>query len=397
MNIAIPSKHTALVQRAQAQSLRIASSIAILVICICSSAVSWSQERWTVEQAKKWQEERGWLVGANYLPAYAINQLEMWQIGTYDPERIDKELGWAQSLGFNSMRVFLHDLLWTGDGKDLTERMDQFLAISAKHKIGIVFVPFDSVWDPQPVAGKQRDPKRGVHNSGWVQSPGASILGDPAKHVMMKPYLQGILRRFKDDPRIQAWDLVNELDNDNANSYGRNGTKTELPNKAEMGTLFAKRCFEWAREVNPSQPLTCGVWIGLWEDESKLSPMEKLCLEQSDIITFHNYGDGESLKRAVKSLSRYDRPILCTEYMARGNNSLFDPNLQVLKDLNVGAHNWGFVDGKSQTIYPWDSWQKPYDKEPELWFHDIFRRDGTPYRESEVEYIRGVVIGKKKK
>jgi hypothetical protein len=349
-----------------------------------------SEERWTTEQAAAWQQQHGWLVGANYLPAYAINQLEMWQIGTFDPQRIDLEMGWAASLGFNSMRVFLHDLLWVGDGKDLIDRMEQFLAICDKHKIGVVFVPFDSVWDPNPKAGKQRDPKPGVHNSGWVQSPGASILGDPSKHALVKPYLQGILRRFKDDPRIQAWDLVNELDNDNANSYGRNGAKIELPNKAEMGVLFTQRCFEWAREVNPSQPLTCGVWIGLWEDESKLSPTDRLCLEQSDIISFHNYGNGPELKRAINALRRYNRPILCTEYMARGNNSLFDPNLQILKDEKVGAHNWGFVDGKSQTIYPWDSWQKPYDKEPELWFHDIFRRDGKPYRQTEVDFIRGV-------
>lgn len=384
------------------RSLPFVSLLARVVLLACSVAsiatvsTSHAQERWTQDRALKWQDEHGWLVGANYLPSYAINQLEMWQIGTFNLERIDQEMAWAESLGFNSMRVFLHDQLWTGDGKDLIDRMDQFLTICHRHKIGVVFVPFDSVWDPQPQSGKQRDPKPGVHNSGWVQSPGASILGDPAKHVLVKPYLQGILKRFKDDPRIQAWDLVNELDNDNANSYGRNGTKTELPNKAEMGTLFAQRCFEWAREINPSQPLTCGVWIGHWEDESKLSPMEKLCLENSDIITFHNYGDGNSLKKAITSLRRYGRPIVCTEYMARGNNSYFDPNLQILKDNKVGAHNWGFVDGKSQTIYPWDSWQKPYDKEPEQWFHDIFRRDGTPYRQHEVDYIRGVTGAKKK-
>jgi len=376
---------------------QLSRTCAWMVLCLAFIGMvpkAWGQERWSVEQAKAWQEKQGWLVGANYMPAYAINQLEMWQIGTFDLELIDLELGWAKSLVFNSMRVFLHDLLWTGEGKDLLDRMEQFLSVAQKHKIGIVFVPFDSVWDPQPVAGRQREPKQGVHNSGWVQSPGASILGDPNKHQLMKPYLQGILKRFKDDPRIQAWDLVNELDNDNANSYGRNGTKTELANKAQMGLLFAQRCFEWARQIQPSQPLTCGVWVGLWEDESKLSPVDKFCLENSDIITFHNYGDGPSLSRAIESLKRYNRPIVCTEYMARGNNSLFDPSLKILKEANVGAHNWGFVDGKSQTIYPWDSWQKPYSKEPELWFHDIFRKDGTAYRASEVDFIRSVTGAK---
>jgi hypothetical protein len=369
--------------------LRLLAGVPILSVLVSIAAVS-AQERWTPQRAAEWQTERGWLVGANYLPAYAINQLEMWQQDSFDPARIDLELSWAESLGFNSMRVFLHDQLWVGDGKDFCDRIDRFLEICDRHHIGVVMVPFDSVWDPWPKSGPQRQPKPGVHNSGWVQSPGAEILRDPAKHARVKPYLQGLLKRFKDDRRIQAWDLVNELDNDNANSYGRNGLKTELANKAEMGVLFARRCFEWAREIAPSQPLTCGVWVGLWEDEAKLSPTDRLCLEESDIITFHNYGDGENLRRAIASLRRYGRPILCTEYMARGNRSWFDPNLKILKEEGVGAHNWGFVDGKSQTIYPWDSWQKPYAKEPELWFHDIFRRDGTPYRQGEVDFIRGV-------
>jgi hypothetical protein len=56
----------------------------------------------------------------------------------------------------------------------------------------------------------------------------------------------------------------------------------------------------------------------------------------------------------------------------------------------VAAFNWGLVDGKSQTIYPWDSWNKSYDAAPALWFHDIFRRDGKPYRPQEVAYIRAI-------
>ncbi len=371
--------------------IRFLATISVtLCFLITSLSSSYSQERWTVEQANAWQAKQGWLVGSNYLPAYAINQLEMWQADSFDLKRIDLELSWAESLGFNSMRVFLHDQLWTGDGSELADRLQKFLDVCEKHKIGVVLVPFDSVWDPKPVAGRQREPKPGVHNSGWVQSPGAMILGDPARHESVKPYLQGLLRRFQNDSRIQAWDLVNELDNDNANSYGRNGFKMELSNKAEMGVRFTEKCFQWARDVHPSQPLTCGVWIGHWEDESRLSAMEKLCLNQSDIITFHNYENADGLKRCIESLRRYQRPIVCTEYMARGNQSFFEPNLQLLKDQKVGAHNWGFVDGKSQTIYPWDSWQKSYPSEPTVWFHDIFRRDGTAYRPTEVEFIRKV-------
>jgi hypothetical protein len=89
-------------------------------------------------------------------------------------------------------------------------------------------------------------------------------------------------------------------------------------------------------------------------------------------------------------MRRYERPLLCTEYMARGNNSYFDPVLGLLQQEKVGAYNWGFVDGKSQTIYPWDTWQRQYTDRPDLWFHDIFLRDGTPYRQQEVDYIRSL-------
>jgi len=69
-------------------------------------------QQWRASAARDWYSEQGWLVGSNYIPATAINQLEMWQADTFDPQRIDLELGWAEGLGMNTMRVFLHDLLW---------------------------------------------------------------------------------------------------------------------------------------------------------------------------------------------------------------------------------------------------------------------------------------------
>ena len=122
----------------------------------------------------------------------------------------------------------------------------------------------------------------------------------------------------------------------------------------------------------------------------KLSSVNRFQLEQSDVITFHNYGAPDDMKRCVKILKRYQRPILCTEYMARPAKSTFDPILGYLKAEKVAAYNWGFVDGKTQTIYPWDSWKKAYTAEPPVWFHDIFRRDGMPYDPKEVDYIKGL-------
>src|SRR5690606_24227254 len=133
---------------------------------------------WSLEKANAWREDRGWLVGCNFSPSTAINQLEMWQEDTFDPETIDRELGWAEDLGFNCIRVYLHDLLWEQDSLGFLERMEAFLEISDRHQIGVMFVLFDGVWDPFPKLGVQPDPKPHLHNSGWVQSPGLEVLQD---------------------------------------------------------------------------------------------------------------------------------------------------------------------------------------------------------------------------
>ncbi len=342
-------------------------------------------EQWPAEQANAWKREHGWLVGCNFIPSTAINQLEMWQADTFDLTTIDRELGWAQSIGFNSVRVYLHDMLWEQDAEGFLGRIDKFLRIADKHEIGVMFVLFDSCWDPFPKLGTQRVPKPHVHNSGWVQNPGAKVLRDPAKHEeRLRSYVVGVVGRFRNDPRIQVWDVWNEPDNPNTSAYG----DRELPNKADLVLPLLAKAFAWTREAKPTQPLTSGVWIGTWADPDRLNPTEQLQLSQSDVISFHNYSNLDSLKQCVQNLQRYNRPLLCTEYMSRGNGSMFDPHLAYLKEQGVAAYNWGLVAGKSQTIYPWDSWTKQYTAEPPLWFHDIFRKDGTPYRPKEVETIR---------
>ena len=342
--------------------------------------------RWPEAKARAWQARTGWLVGCNFAPSTAINQLEMWQADTFDPATLERELAWAESLGFNSVRVFLHHLLWDQDSAGFLQRIDQFLAIARRHHIGVVLVPLDGVWDPASFLGPQRAPKPHVHNSGWVQSPGSAILGDPARHDRLQRYIQGVIGRFRADPRIHAWDLFNEADNPNRPAY----SAVELTNKAELAVQLLRKVFVWAREIDPVQPLTAGAWIGTWADPAKLSPLEEVCFGNSDVISFHNYSGMDELKQAVENLKRYHRPILCTEYMSRGNGSFFNPNLGYLQSEGVAAFNWGLVAGKTQTIYPWDSWTKTYTAEPAIWFHDIFRADGTPFDPIEVEYIRDV-------
>lgn len=343
--------------------------------------------QWSADKAWAWRERHGWLAGCNFIPSNAVNQLAMWQEESFDTETIDRELGLARSLGFNSVRTYLHDLLWKQDPRGFLDRIHRFLDIADRHRIGVMFVLFDSCWHPVPRLGSQPDPIPGTHNSGWLQSPGSDALLHPQRYPHLQDYVLGVLGELGSDPRIHAWDLWNEPNNTDAGKDQRPGL--EPPDKPGLVRRLLRDVFRWARLIQPSQPLTSGLWgESAWSDLSGLKPMERIQVEHSDIITFHSYGPIERLAAQVENLRCLGRPLLCTEFLARPLGSAFDPHLGYLKKMGVGAYCWGLVSGKTQTIFPWDSWRIAYESEPLVWFHDVFRADGTPYSELEVSYIR---------
>jgi hypothetical protein len=348
------------------------------------TAPAQAPQRWTEAQANAWYAQQPWLVGADYVPSNAINELEMFQPATFDPAINDRELGFAESIGMNTMRVFLQDQLWTSDPDGFKHRLDTFLAIAARHHIRPIFVLFDSCWEPNPHLGPQHPPIPGVHNSGWVQSPGDARLLDPTVEPQLRAYVTGVISAFANDPRVLAWDLWNEPDNSNDNRFHEDaGAKVRRVDE------LLPRVFDWARSSHPTQPLTSGVWHGNWSDPAQENLTTKIQLAESDIITFHNYGWPEDFEARIKELQPLNRPILCTEYMARSAGSTFDTVLPIARRYHVAAINWGLVNGKTQTNLPWDSWQRPYVlSQPTIWFHDVFHPDGTPYRKAETDLIR---------
>lgn len=360
-----------------------AASLCMTATALCANA---PRQRWTPQEATTYMTGQPYPIGGNFLPQYAINELQMWQADTWNPAEIDRELGWAQSIGMTTMRVFLHDLLWQQDSKGFLQRMDAFLGIAQKHGIKPVFVLFDSCWDPVAKLGPQRPPIPGVHNSGWVQSPGLA-LADESQQPRLEAYVKGVVGHFASDKRILAWDIWNEPDNSGGGNY-----TNDLKNKTELMDAMLPKAFAWARSVGPVQPLTSGVWThDDWADPAKLSATEKIQLNESDIISFHDYSWPEKFEARIVQLETLGRPILCTEYMARGAGSTFDNSLPIAAKHHVGAINWGLVKGLSQTNLPWDSWKLPYtDREPTVWFHDVFYSDGRPYRKAEADVIRRV-------
>jgi hypothetical protein len=321
--------------------------------------------QWSTEQATAWFETHGWLRGCNFNPSTAINQLETWQAETFDPGTIDRELGWAAGIGMNCMRVYLHHVAWQVDQEGFKSRMNEYLQIAEIHGIKTIFVFFDDCWNATYQAGPQPEPKTGVHNSGWIRDPGDLLYQQPELINTLEDYVKDVMGAFRNDQRIVMWDLYNEPGN---SDYGNRS----MP--------LLEKVFSWAREVNPDQPLSVGVF------NPQLTDMNVFILNNSDIITYHNYSGPEEHQMAIDTLKKYNRPLVCTEYMARRENSLFQNIMPILKKENVGAINWGLVAGKSNTKYAWGE-PVPDGSEPEPWFHEIFHPDGTPYRQDEVDLI----------
>lgn len=350
--------------------------IALLCFVIAQSQAQKAAPRWTEQKANEWYAKQGWLRGCNYQPATAINQLEMFQPETFDTATINKELGWAEGLGLNVMRVYLHHLLWTADKEGFKKRLDTYLSISTRHGIKTLFVIFDDCWADTAWVGKQPAPKPGIHNSGWVRDPGTMIYRYPDTIKVLEAYVKDLLTNFKNDSRILLWDLYNEPGNNK---------------QFNKSMPLLQKVFQWAREVNPSQPVSAGIW----NESANFAELNKFQLENSDVITYHNYNYIDHHENAIDTLRKFKRPLICTEYMARRNASVFQTIMPMLKKEKVGAINWGFVSGKTNTIFAWDT-PLPNMKEPLLWFHDILRQDGTPFSKDEIRVIKELT-GKTKK
>ncbi len=321
---------------------------------------------WSKEKANEWYSNVPWMAGANFYPASAINQLEMWQKDSFDPATIRRDLGYAAGIGMTVMRVYLHHVAWETDKAGFIDRVKQYLDIADSYGIKTIFVIFDDCWNDTYKAGPQPAPKPGIHNSGWLQDPGKLLHTEPALISTLEAYVKAVLGEFKHDKRILLWDVYNEPGN---SGYGNKS----MP--------LLQKVFSWGRTVNPDQPLSAGVW------NFRLKELTQYQLENSDVITYHDYNGADSHFRVADSLARVTgKPLICTEYMARTRGSYFSNILPRLKERKIIAINWGLVAGKSNTIYAWDTPVKD-GSEPEVWFHDIFRQNGTPYDSAETALI----------
>jgi hypothetical protein len=333
-------------------------------------------QRWSEKEANEWYDSQPWPVGCVYMPSYGGTPVEIWGKEYFHPEVVDYELGLAENLGFNVIRLFLCDIVWQDDPEGFMERLEKTVQLADKHGMRILMNFFTNGGTiKNPYLGPQPQPVPGIHNSVWMSSPGMNVVNDPAKWPLMERYVKQVITRYKNDRRILAWCLYNEPEN-------TKGFET-LP--------FLETVFRWAREVNPSQPLTSPIIaLPTWGSYNK--DISDFVLANSDIISFHCYNALSDCVRFYDYCKQYGRPILCSEWMARTKGSDYPSILPFFKEKKIGCFSYGLVNGKQQCHYPWnpivDGERVPFTEEPELWFHDLFRQDGTPWSEEEISFIK---------
>ena len=252
-------------------------SIAVAAVVSFVACQQKKEGQWSKEKAWEWFSQHEWPVGCNYVPSYAINQYEFWQPETFNTQVIDREMALAEDLGFNTLRIYLHETLWFADKEGFKSRINQFLDLAESHNIKLIVTFFTNGGNHNKEfsLGPQPEAIPGVHNSNWVPSPGRAVIDDPTRWPALKEYVQDILSTYKHDKRILYWNLCNEPEN------FKNGCDVKD---------FMPAVYEWAWEVRPDQPLSSPIWQrpGINATQTKLDIVAFACT-YSDIVTFHCY------------------------------------------------------------------------------------------------------------
>ena len=345
----------------------------LTIMCIVSNVCA-QDGVMTKQEAWDWYRQRNWFCGVNYIPANAINYTAMWDKTSFSPKMIDEELDLMSSLGMNCVRVVMQHAVYADNPKYFKKTFRKFLDICEKHGIVVMPIFFDDCTfgvNTDPKIGVQPEPLEGWYAWAWSPSPGYSIVMDERRHGELEVYVKDVMREFADDKRIMMWDLYNEP------------TNTTMP---ERSMPLVRKVFKWAREVNPTQPITTGIWNGNKE-------LEEFLTNNSDIITFHCYANKEHTREFMERMLAKGRPVICTEWMNRPVGSKIKDIMPMLRENGVGSMIWGLVNGKTQTHLPWGR-RPEHGKYEGEWQHDIYRNDMTPYDESELNCIKFSISGK---
>ncbi|MBQ8716992.1 MAG: cellulase family glycosylhydrolase [Clostridia bacterium] len=349
--------------------------------------------RWSKEKIWNWYNARPWIRGCNYMSADCANRVDQWQELGFEErfKTTEEELKLVQDTGFNTVRLILEYVVWKEEHDGFMDRFERYISLCAKYGISCMIVLANDCMPPKtelwkmPAVGEQHydwgyhgGRKHSQHGSHKEPAP-HFYLDDPETREDYFKMVREIVSKYKDDPRICVWDLYNEPGANKRDAL-------TLPN--------LKRMFEAVREIDPSQPVTVGVWRIKGDESIPLSEVEQYALENSDIISYHNYQSYAENIRIIKRLKKEERPILNTEWLCRFQHNDVASLFPLFYLERIGCYNWGFVAGKYQTYEPWEFIWEQYDagKRADIdftkWFHDLYRPSHRPYDPKEIELIQ---------
>jgi hypothetical protein len=318
-------------------------------------------QRWTVTRAHEYMQSYGVIKGCNFVPSYCKSPMQ--HFIDFREDIIRKELGYAKKAGLNSIRLWIPCFAWQSDRQTFYQVLDKYLEICNEMQFSIMAtltcysIKKDTFQEKLEVKPQRFYP--GVH----IQP--LEIEGIYRREAddwpVIREYYQEITKRYGDNRTIIVWDLYNEA--------------------WEKDRDLQEHLFQWVREVDPGQPLTA-----CWGAH-----------DYSDVITFHTYQPPGGKKRdelpgllsfeeEINYALSYNRPVLCTEWLARTFGNNFQNVLPVFAAYNIGFYFWGLVAGSGQYRFPWN-WPEGAP-EPYLWFHEILYPDGHPYKREEIDMIR---------
>ncbi len=322
-------------------------------------------QRWSKEKVQAYIDQFGVIKACNYVPAYCYNYMQMWY--DYREKTIKKEVAFAKDCDLNSFRIFLPLFAFQDGGKwDMVKKnLRHFMDLCRDMEISIMlsFQPNYMKVDKGEEEGPYVDFKPGRHMNHWYY-PNADFDQMHKKTQVLDvvySFMEDIMDEYYEDTNIVAWDLWNE---------------TWPEDRECLELIFSK-----AREINPMQPLTA-----CWE-----------AFDISDVISFHNYvrpggrdrygqkGSLDFMEELERALS-FQRPVLCTECLARSEGNTFESFLPFFSKHRIGFYFWGLCAGAAQYHFPWD-WPEG-SPEPKEWFHCILYPDGLPYREEEIRLLK---------
>lgn len=291
--------------------------------------------------------------GANYVPSSAVNDCQFWE--EYDEPTIERELGFAEQLGLNSVRVFLQYLVFEADPVAALAKFDAFCSAASRHGMSVLPVLFDDCFGPEPALAPYPLPVEGLHNSLWCSSPGRRRMNlDYRPHL--RTYVETFIGPFRGDARVIAWEIYNE-------------PSAEPPTIALM-----QDAFEWARQLGPTQPLTA-CWAGTF---------------LSDVVNVHLYTSPQKQRaevdRILESALSLGKPVLVTEFLGRPGRGTLAETLPLLADHDLGWYFWELMIGKTQVHLPWI--QDEATHPTGVAYQGVLYPDGRPYAQEEIDLIR---------